>query len=37
MKHLFDVAQELESLIVSQRWRFCFIGGLALQPPGEVR
>jgi hypothetical protein len=34
---LFQVALDLQKFFVQQRWRFCFIGGLALQRWGEPR
>lgn len=37
MKGLFNLAADVQSLCVSHNWRFCFIGGLALQRWGEPR
>ncbi len=37
MKALFHLAAELQALCISQEWRFCFIGGIALQRWGEPR
>ncbi|MDP3980480.1 MAG: nucleotidyl transferase AbiEii/AbiGii toxin family protein [Chlamydiota bacterium] len=37
MKSLIYVAQELQAFFVNQKWRFCFIGGLALQRWGQPR
>jgi hypothetical protein len=37
MKALFHLASEIQTLCVSQKWRFCFIGGIALQRWGEPR
>jgi hypothetical protein len=34
---LFQVALELQAFFWSREWRFCFIGGLALQRWGEPR
>jgi len=34
---IIRAAAELQALCESQRWRFCFIGGLALQRWGEPR
>jgi hypothetical protein len=34
---LFQVALELQAFLWSRKWRFCFIGGLALQRWGEPR
>jgi hypothetical protein len=34
---LFQVALELQAFLWSREWRFCFIGGLALQRWGEPR
>lgn len=37
MKSLFHLAAELQHFLVDQDWRFCFIGGIALQRWGEPR
>ena len=37
MIDLFDTAQELQNFFAARKWRFCFIGGLALQRWGEPR
>lgn len=37
MKGLFRLARELQSFMEGHGWRFCFIGGLALQRWGENR
>ena len=37
MIDLFQVALELQAFLLSRTWRFCFIGGLALQRWGEPR
>jgi len=37
MIDLFDTAQELQEFFFARKWRFCFIGGLALQRWGEPR
>ena len=37
MNKVFHAAAELQSVCRSQRWQFCFIGGLALQRWGEPR
>ena len=37
MIEIIRAAAELQALCESQRWRFCFIGGLALQRWGEPR
>jgi hypothetical protein len=37
MIDLFDTAQELQEFFCARKWRFCFIGGLALQRWGEPR
>lgn len=37
MKSLFELAADVQEFLESQRWRFCFIGGLALQAWGENR
>jgi hypothetical protein len=34
---LFQAAVDLQEFLLSRRWRFCFIGGLALQRWGEPR
>ncbi|OHB64252.1 MAG: hypothetical protein A2Y76_13135 [Planctomycetes bacterium RBG_13_60_9] len=37
MKSLFLAAAELEEFLVEQGWRYCFIGGIALQRWGQPR
>lgn len=37
MNGLFAAAEEVQSLCVAEGWRFCFIGGLAVQRWGEPR
>jgi hypothetical protein len=37
MKDLVVQAQELQTLIISQGWEFCFIGGIAIQRWSEPR
>ncbi len=37
MKDLVEVAAELQTLIQSKGWKFCFIGGLAIQRWSEPR
>ncbi len=37
MKRLFYLASEIQKLFVKENWRFCFIGGIALQRWGEPR
>jgi len=37
MKSLFRVAAELDALLAGWGWRYCFIGGLALQRWGQPR
>ena len=37
MQDLFRLASELQSFCQSREWRFCFIGGIALQRWGEPR
>ena len=37
MNPLFAAALELQSFIEARQWRFCFIGGLAVQRWGEPR
>jgi hypothetical protein len=37
MNEVFRAAAELQALCESQRWRFCFIGGLAVLRWGEPR
>ncbi len=37
MIDLFQVALDLQQFLLKQGWRFCFIGGLALQRWGEPR
>jgi hypothetical protein len=37
MNELLMAAQSLQEQILAHRWRFCFIGGLALQRWGEAR
>src|SRR5437016_6140097 len=37
MNEVIRAAAELQSVCIAQDWRFCFIGGLALQRWGEPR
>lgn len=37
MKGLFHAAAELQAFFGERAWRFCFIGGIALQRWGEPR
>ena len=37
MKSLFLLCDEIQKMFVELRWRFCFIGGIALQRWGEPR
>lgn len=37
MKRLFQLAADIHSLFIKKNWRFCFIGGIALQRWGEPR
>lgn len=37
MKALFLTAAELDALLVERKWRYCFIGGIALQRWGQPR
>jgi len=37
VRPLFLAAAELQSFFLERRWRFCFIGGIALQRWGEPR
>ena len=37
MRTLFRAAAELEKLLIEQGWRYCFIGGIALQRWGQPR
>jgi hypothetical protein len=37
MKDLIDVAAELQAFCESRKWKFCFIGGLAVQHLAEAR
>lgn len=37
MKNLVQLAGEIQQFILSRRWKFCFIGGLAVQHWGEPR
>lgn len=37
MNELIRVAANVQGFCESRRWRFCFIGGLALQRWGEPR
>jgi len=37
MKTLFHAAAELERFLIEQGWRYCFIGGIALQRWGQPR
>jgi hypothetical protein len=34
---LFEAALELQRFLAARHWRFCFIGGLAVQRWGEPR
>lgn len=34
---LFHAAKELQNVFVDKKWKFCFIGGVALQRWGEMR
>lgn len=34
---IFDVAADIQRMFVRRDWRYCFIGGLALQRWGEDR
>jgi hypothetical protein len=34
---LFRVSEEIQAVCLQHRWRFCFVGGLALQRWGEPR
>ncbi len=37
MKALFQIAAELDALLAKRGWRYCFIGGIALQRWGQPR
>ncbi len=37
MKSLFRAAADVEVFLVEQKWRYCFIGGIALQRWGQPR
>jgi len=37
MIDLFHLAAQLQDMFISKQWRFCFIGGVALQRWGEPR
>ena len=37
MRDLFLLADEVQSFCRDREWRFCFIGGIALQRWGEPR
>jgi hypothetical protein len=37
MKDLYEIAAKVQGFLASQQWKFCFIGGLALQRWGEPR
>ena len=37
MKALFHLAAQVQDIFLAQKWRFCFIGGIALQRWGEPR
>jgi hypothetical protein len=37
MRELLEIAKAVQDLAAQERWRFCFIGGLALQRWGEPR
>jgi len=37
MKSLFQAAAELEAFLIERGWRYCFIGGVALQRWGQPR
>lgn len=37
MRSLFAAAAELEAFLIEQGWRYCFIGGIALQRWGQPR
>ena len=37
MKNLFEIAYEVQHFCQENKWRFCFIGGVALQRWGESR
>jgi hypothetical protein len=34
---LLEAAQEIQQFCVSRDWRFCFIGGIAVQHWGQAR
>jgi len=37
MKSLFRAAADLEAFLIERRWKYCFIGGIALQRWGQPR
>ncbi len=37
MTGLFQTAEELQAVFMDKKWKFCFIGGVALQRWGEMR
>ena len=37
MRNIFEVAQEVQEFIIRKKYKFCFIGGLAIQRWGEPR
>ncbi len=37
MKSLFVAAADFETFLIQQQWRYCFIGGIALQRWGQPR
>jgi len=37
MKALFHAAADLEAFLIERRWKYCFIGGIALQRWGQPR
>ena len=37
MRSLFHAAAELEAFLIARDWRYCFIGGIALQRWGQPR
>ena len=37
MKALFHLAKEIQDVLLTENWHFCFIGGIALQRWGEPR
>ncbi len=34
---LLEAAEDIQNFCVSHQWRFCFIGGIAVQHWGEAR